>query len=69
MESGTKECCKIMDMISISTGLMVTQMCTIVKTHCIIIKTLMYGIVESLYCILETNTTLYVNYTSMKNKH
>ena len=26
-------------------------------------------IVKSLYCILDTNITLYVNYTSIKNKN
>ena len=29
---------------------------------------IMYRIVQSLYCTLETNIPLYVNYTSTKNK-
>ena len=28
----------------------------------------MYRIVKSLYCTPETNTTLYLNYTGIKNK-
>ena len=31
-----------------------------------IMMSTMYGIVESLYCIPETNIILYINYTGMK---
>ena len=38
------------------------------RTLTMISNEVMYRIVESLYCTLETNITLYVNYTSVKIK-
>ena len=44
-------------------GMMGTKECTCCDEHQV-----MYGSVESLYCTLESNITLCVNYTGIKKK-